>query len=80
MLCFAVGFVAGVPVVIILLINGLMLGAFAALFASRGLSLDFWGWVLPHGVTELMAVVFCAGAGLVLAHALIFPGAASSAG
>ena len=74
MFCFAVGFVAGVPVVIILLINGLMLGAFAGLFASRGLGLDFWGWVLPHGVTELMAVVFCAGAGLVLAHALIFPG------
>lgn len=74
MMAFAVGFVAGIPVYLLLFLNGLILGAFAALYAGRGLGLAFWGWVLPHGVTELGAVVLCGGAGLVLAQALVFPG------
>jgi uncharacterized membrane protein SpoIIM required for sporulation len=74
MFAFALGFLAGLPVFLLVFTNGLMLGAFGALYASRGLSLDFWGWVLPHGITELGAVVLCGGAGLVLAQALVFPG------
>jgi uncharacterized membrane protein SpoIIM required for sporulation len=72
--CFATGFAAGVPTVLLLFENGLMLGAFAALYADRGLGLEFWAWILPHGVTELLAVVLCGGAGLVLADALLHPG------
>jgi len=74
MMAFALGFVAGIPVYLLLFTNGLILGAFAALYASRGLGIEFWGWILPHGVTELLAVVLCGGAGLVLAQALVFPG------
>jgi len=74
MLCFALGFAAGVPVFLLLFLNGLYLGAFSALYTSRGLGVDWWGWVLPHGVTELLAVILCAGAGLVLARSLVFPG------
>jgi uncharacterized membrane protein SpoIIM required for sporulation len=74
MLCFASGFAAGVPTFLLLFGNGLVLGAFAALYADRGLGLEFWAWVLPHGVTELLAVVLCGAAGLVLADALLFPG------
>jgi uncharacterized membrane protein SpoIIM required for sporulation len=74
MLAFALGFLAGLPVFLLLFVNGLTLGAFAALYHGRGLSLDFWGWILPHGITELGAVVLCGGAGLVLAQALVFPG------
>jgi uncharacterized membrane protein SpoIIM required for sporulation len=72
-LCFATGFAAGVPTLLLLFGNGLSLGAFAALYAERGLGLEFWAWVLPHGVTELSAVVLCAAAGLVLGDALLFP-------
>ena len=32
--------------------------------SERGLALEFWAWVLPHGVTELLAVVLCGAAGL----------------
>lgn len=71
---FALGFVLGVPVFFFMFINGLVLGAFAALHHARGLSVDLWGWLLPHGVTELLAVILCGGAGLVLAHSLVFPG------
>lgn len=77
MLAFALGFLAGLPVFLLLFQNGLTLGAFAALYGSRGMAVDFWAWVLPHGVTELLAVMLCGAAGLVLAQALVFPGRAS---
>lgn len=73
-LCFATGFAFGLPVFYLLFQNGLVLGALAALYHQRGLSLEFWGWVLPHGVAELSAVCLCGGAGLLLGHALLFPG------
>ncbi len=72
---FATGFVAGLPTVMLLFYNGLVLGAFAALYTSRGLGWDIWGWLLPHGVTELLAVILCGAAGLQLAHGLVFLGA-----
>jgi uncharacterized membrane protein SpoIIM required for sporulation len=72
--CFAIGFAGGVPTALLLFSNGLVLGAFAALYHGRGLSLDFWGWLLPHGVTELTAVALCGAAGLALGQALVFPG------
>jgi uncharacterized membrane protein SpoIIM required for sporulation len=70
----AVGFLAGLPVLLLLALNGLLLGALWALYASHGLGLEFLGWVLPHGVTELLAIVLCAAAGLALGRALLFPG------
>ncbi len=74
MLCFALGFVAGIPVFLLLLTNGLALGAFWAVYAERGLGTEFWAWLSPHGVTELLAVVLCSAAGLALARSLVFPG------
>lgn len=76
-LCLALGFAAGVPVLALLFTNGLSLGAMAALYASRGLAGEFWAWVLPHGVTELLAVVLCGAAGLVFGAAMVAPGEAS---
>ncbi len=74
LLCFALGFAFGVPVALLLFYNGAVLGAFAALFAGRGLSVELWGWILIHGGTEFLAVVLCGAAGLVLGGALAFPG------
>jgi len=74
LMAVAVGFLGGVPSGLLLFVNGLTLGAFGALYAGRGLGLDFWAWVLPHGVTELLAVVLCGAAGLALGQAVIFPG------
>ena len=72
--CFALGFAAGVPVLLLLFMNGLLLGAFATVYHRQELGVDFWGWVLPHGVTELLAVIVCGAAGLALGHALVWPG------
>ncbi|MEE9393673.1 MAG: stage II sporulation protein M [Planctomycetota bacterium] len=73
-LAFALGFLAGVPTVLLLFQNGLMLGAFWALHANRGISYDLWGWLLIHGVTEILAIMVCGAAGFIIARALIFPG------
>ena len=74
MLCFALGFAAGVPVVYLLFSTGLMLGAMAALYQSKGVGAEFWAWVLPHGVTEIGALCLCGAAGMVLGAAIVFPG------
>lgn len=74
---FGLGAVFGLPTLYLLLTNGLLLGAFAGLYHVRGLSLDLWGWLLPHGITELGAVVICGGAGIALARAVLFPGRAT---
>ena len=71
---FAVGFLGGVPSALLLFGTGLMMGAFGALYAGRGLSAEFWAWALPHGVTELSAVALCGAAGMALGQALVFPG------
>lgn len=72
-LAFALGFTLVLPA-LLLFVNGLILGAFAALYDGRGLSLDLWGWLLPHGVTELLAVVLCGAAGFAIGQAWVFPG------
>ncbi len=71
---FALGFALGLPVLLLLFYNGLVLGAMAGLYASRGLGLEFWAWVLPHGVHELLAVCLCGGAGLAVSLAILRPG------
>lgn len=74
LLCFAVGVAAGVPVALLLFYNGVILGAFGALYTRADLTVPLWLWILPHGVTELLAVVLCGAAGLRLGASLVFPG------
>lgn len=71
---FALGFVAGVPTAYLLFSNGLMLGAFLALYDSRGLLVPLLGWLLPHGIPEIGAVILCGAAGLALGRAMVLPG------
>ncbi len=73
-MCFALGFAAGIPTALLLFTNGLMLGAFLQLYASRGLLFELVGWLLPHGIPEIGAVVLCGAAGLHVGRALIDPG------
>lgn len=73
-LTYGLGFVFGLPVLLLLLHNGMMLGAMSALFHERGLALEWWSWILPHGVPELTAIVLCGAAGLAIGHRLVFPG------
>jgi uncharacterized membrane protein SpoIIM required for sporulation len=74
MLCASLGFAGAVPTLLLLFGNGVILGAFSALYEERGLGLELWAWLLPHGVTELLAVALCGAAGLAIGEAMLFPG------
>jgi uncharacterized membrane protein SpoIIM required for sporulation len=73
-LCFALGIALGIPTLYLLIVNGLMLGGFTALFVSRGLGAEYFAWILPHGVPELGAIFLCGGAGLAIGHRVLNPG------
>lgn len=78
-LVYGLGCVFGLPVVLLLVWNGMILGAMSALFHSRGLAVEWWSWILPHATCELTAIVFAGGAGLAMAEAMLFPGRRSRA-
>jgi len=73
-LCFALGFAFCLPTVVLLLITGLMLGGFMALYASRGLGFEMGGWLFIHGTTEIFAIILAGAAGLFIGRAIAFPG------
>lgn len=75
LMCFATGGLFGLPILYLLWSNGAVLGAFIGLYASRGLGVALLSWLLPHGITELLAVILCGGAGLYMGEAMISPGA-----
>jgi uncharacterized membrane protein SpoIIM required for sporulation len=68
------GVLGGLPTAILGFWNGLIGGAFIAVYQSRGLGFELVAWMLPHGVPELTALVLCGGAGFAIAGALLFPG------
>ncbi|MBX9461260.1 MAG: stage II sporulation protein M [Brevundimonas sp.] len=77
LLAFALGFAFGAPTIVLLLMNGAMLGAMLRVFFDKGLGYEFGGWLLIHGVTELFAIVLAGAAGMKIGWAVAFPGADS---
>lgn len=75
LLCFGLGFALGLPTLLLLLYNGLTIGAFIALHMRHDLTIACIGWLSIHGVTEILAILLCAAAGLVIAESILFPGA-----
>jgi len=73
-LAFALGMTAGLGTILVVVFNGVHIGATAGWFHLRGQGLPFWGFVAPHGVTELLAIVLATAAGFRLAEAILFPG------
>jgi uncharacterized membrane protein SpoIIM required for sporulation len=74
---FAAGITAGVGTLYMLFFNGMMLGVIGVACGTHDMGLPFWSFVVPHGVLELPAIFIAGGAGLLLAQALLFPGALS---
>lgn len=71
---FAAGITGGLGTIYLLAMNGVLLGVISAACWLTGMSLPFWSFVAPHGVLELPAIFIAGGAGLRLAHGLLFPG------
>ncbi len=74
LLALATGVLAAVPTILLMLYNGMMLGAFTAVHHASGIYAEYWAWILPHGITELGAIVLCGGMGLQLGRAAVCPG------
>jgi len=77
LLALASGALAAVPTVFLMVFNGLHLGAFLAIHDRPGIRAEAWAWLLPHGVTELTAVILCGGVGLLIGAAFVRPGRVS---
>ena len=71
---FALGFAFGLPTALLMVYNGLSLGALMALFVSRGLGMELAGWLMIHGVTEIFAITLAGGAGFRIGWAILTPG------
>ena len=71
---FALGFAFTVPTVLLLVYNGLTLGAMLCLFAQKGLGFGFVGWLTIHGSTEMFAIILAGAAGMKIGTAVAFPG------
>ncbi len=71
---FAAGISYGVGTIIMLVYNGISLGAALGLYASKGIIGQIGEFVLSHSVFELSAICIAGGGGLLIARALLLPG------
>jgi uncharacterized membrane protein SpoIIM required for sporulation len=74
-LAFAFGMTLGIGTGYLLLYNGMHLGSVIGWMSLTGNGRALWGWVMPHGVTEIAAVIIAGAAGLLLAKGILVPGA-----
>lgn len=74
MLAFAFGVVFGLPVIYVLVTNGISLGGLFGLTQAFGISGGLFDFVIGHGVLELSVVVAQGAGGLMMGWALISPG------
>ncbi len=70
-LALALGVTWGIGTVILLFYNGVVLGAVIFDYVRAGQSIFLMGWLLPHGVVEIPAILIAGQAGLLLGQALI---------
>ena len=70
-LTLALGMTWGVGTIIVLFHNGVALGAIAVDYVQAGQTRFLLGWLMPHGVIEIPAILIAGQAGLLLAGALI---------
>jgi len=74
LLAFGLGLTAGVGTTITLIFNGIHVGTVAGWMTHHGKGRALWGWILPHGFTELLAIALAGAAGYLLAGAILMPG------
>jgi len=71
---FASGLLFGVGSVFFAVYNGLVIGSVAGHLSGIGYGETFWSFVPGHSAPELLGLVICGAAGLMLGRALVSPG------
>jgi uncharacterized membrane protein SpoIIM required for sporulation len=74
LMTWGLGLTFGIGTVWLLVLNGIMLGAIAAACMRAGMLLQLSEFVIAHGSLELPAIWISAGAGLMMAEAMLCPG------
>ena len=67
----ALGMTYGIGTIIVLFYNGVILGLICVDYVSAGYTKFLMGWLMPHGVIEIPAILIAGQAGLILAKALV---------
>lgn len=73
-LAYVLGIFGSVITGLLLLYNGVMVGAFLYFFQLEGMFPLAFTTIMLHGTLELTAIVIAASAGLIIGNALLFPG------
>jgi uncharacterized membrane protein SpoIIM required for sporulation len=73
-LAFALGVFFGLPVIYVMISNGVSLGGLFGLTQAYGLAGGLFDFVIAHGVLELSIVIAIGGGGLLMGWALVSPG------
>lgn len=74
LIVFVLGFLLSIGTVWMMMVNGVMVGAFQYLFFSKGLG---WASVLViwiHGTLEISSIIISGAAGLIVGNSILFPG------
>ncbi len=71
---FAFGITAGIGTLLMLITNGVSIGAALGLYQSKGILSQIGEFVLSHSVFELSAICIAGAGGLLIARALLLPG------
>lgn len=73
-ICFVLGILFSFGTGVMLLYNGIMLGAFQYFFYAKGLLLQSALVIWIHGTLEISAIIIAGCAGLVMGNSILFPG------
>jgi len=73
-LAFAFGVFFGLPVIWVMITNGISLGGLFGLTQAYGIAGGLFEFVIAHGVLELSIVVTIGGGGLIMGWGLVSPG------
>lgn len=73
LLTFVFGILGSIGSIIILLSNGIMVGAFQYYFVTKGLFWESFLTIWIHGTIEISAIIIAGGAGIVIGNGLLFP-------
>lgn len=74
MIAFGFGVLFGLPVIAVMIFNGISLGGLFGLTQEYGLSGGLFDFVIAHGVLELSIVIAIGAGGLLMGWALVSPG------
>jgi uncharacterized membrane protein SpoIIM required for sporulation len=77
-LTLSLGMTCGLGTIVLLFYNGIGLGAIGVDYVLDGQGRFLAGWLLPHGSTEIPAILIAGQAGLLLGHTLLGRGSSQS--